>query len=549
MSYCRNVSQQISMNDSMAGLTERERKRLENSWAKEFGDVIFPMINEDRFSVLYSDNPASRPNNPVNVNVGLLILKEVCGQSDEEAIDSLIFDIRYQYALHTTSFEEQPISKNSLSNFRRAVYEYCRKEGRDLIQEEVESHAEAIAKLLSIDGRTSRMDSMMISSYSRRLTRLELIDSCVSRMVSAVARHNEKLLPEKFKEYLREGHRSDVSYRIRREEVPDRMKQAAEDAEELFQLLHKTELSETDAYHLLERMLLEQTQEKGGQRVLIDSKEVSPESLQNPTDPDAEYRTKGGNQYVGYVGNIVEDFNGADSVITSYDLQKSTYSDQSFAKDLLDQTEMQEEESVLLVDGTYYADALAKEAAEKNIRVVTSGIVGREPKGDYSIFEINEEEHEVKKCAAGRAPLNCRFQKGIYKAYFAKKHCGNCPNLSNCPVSEQRRRYMLKVAETQVHTSKLRKEMGTKEYRQLAGKRAGIEGIPSALRRKYRIDRLPVRGLVRSKIWFGLKIEAINVIRYLDRKARQKRKALKFCFDLTFSSEFYSRRIVPTILS
>ena len=51
---------------------------------------------------------------------------------------------------------------------------------------------------------------------------------------------------------------------------------------------------------------------------------------------------KAGNKYVGYVGNIIEDFNGADSVITRYDLQKSTYSDQSFAKDLLDQTAMQE---------------------------------------------------------------------------------------------------------------------------------------------------------------------------------------------------------------
>ena len=372
MSYCRNVSQQISMSDSMAGLTERERKRLENSWAKEFGDVIFPLINEDRFSVLYSENLASRPNNPVNVNVGLLILKEVYGQSDEEAIDSLMFDIRYQYALHTTSFDEQPISKNSLSNFRRAVYEYCRKEGRDLIQEEVESHADEIAKLLNLDGRMRRMDSMMISSSCKRMTRLELIDSCVGRMVSAVARRNENLLPEKFKEYLREGHRNDVIYRSRDEEVPDRMEKAAADSEELFELLCGTDFSETEAYHLLERMLLEQTQQKDGRRVLIDAKEISPESLQNPTDPDAAYRTKGGNKYVGYVGNIIEDFNGADSVITRYDLQKSTYSDQSFAKDLLDQTAMQEEERVLLVDGTYYADALAKEAAEKNMRIVTS---------------------------------------------------------------------------------------------------------------------------------------------------------------------------------
>lgn len=530
MSYCRNASQQISMDDSLSGLTEREKKRLENSWAKEFGDVIFPMINEDQFSVLYSDNPASRPNNPVNVNVGLLILKEIYGQSDEEAIDSLMFDIRYQYALHTTSFGEQPISKNSLSNFRRAVYEYNQLHGRDLIQEEVERHAEEIAKLLKIDGRMTRMDSLMISSSCKKLTRLEIIDSCVGRMAFTAARHDEKILPEKFKEYLREGHRNDVIYRSRNEEIPGRMEQAVIDAEELLRLFGNTDLTGTEAYQLLARMLEEQTQEKNGKRVLIDAKEVSPDSLQNPTDKDAAYRTKGGEKYIGYVGNVVEDFNEKDSIITHYDLQKSTYSDQSFSKDILEKKEKQENETVLLVDGAYYADALAKEAAEKNIRMVPTGIVGREPKGDYSKFEINETNHAVIKCIEGHAPLSCHFQKGIYKAYFAKEHCETCPNRSNCPVSEQRRRYMLKVAETQIHTSNLRKEMGTSEYRKLAKKRAGIEGIPSVLRRKYQVDQLPIRGLVRSKVWLGLKIEAINVIRYLVRRARHQRKALQTVF-------------------
>ena len=70
------------------------------------------------------------------VYVRLLMLKEIFTQSDEEAIHSLLFDIRYQYALHTTSFEEQPISKNSLSNFRTAVYKYNEEHNVDLIKEE-----------------------------------------------------------------------------------------------------------------------------------------------------------------------------------------------------------------------------------------------------------------------------------------------------------------------------------------------------------------------------------------------------------------------------
>lgn len=76
MSYRANQCQQLSIFDRSLHLTERERKCLENSWAKVFSDEIFPAIDEERFRVLYSDN-ASRPNTPVNVIVGALIIKEL----------------------------------------------------------------------------------------------------------------------------------------------------------------------------------------------------------------------------------------------------------------------------------------------------------------------------------------------------------------------------------------------------------------------------------------------------------------------------------------
>ena len=50
----------------MFHLTEREQKFLDKSWAKVFADKVFPAIDEDIFSVLYSDK-ASRPNTPVNI--------------------------------------------------------------------------------------------------------------------------------------------------------------------------------------------------------------------------------------------------------------------------------------------------------------------------------------------------------------------------------------------------------------------------------------------------------------------------------------------------
>jgi hypothetical protein len=281
MSFQLNNEQQMAINDALLSLTERETKYLKDSWAETFSKKIFPFIDEDRFKVLYSDNPASRPNNPANVYFGLLILREVFNQSDEEALNALMFDLRYQYALPTTSFQEQPVSKNSLTNFRAAVYSYNREHGIDLIQEEIEAHAKAFSKLLNIEGKTIRMDSLMVSSSCRKLSRLEIIYSTVKRLIKVV---DQNRLAENFKPYLEEDHYNDTIYRSRDKDLNSKIKKVLKDGLKLYSLSRKNkEISKTEEFKLLSRMLKEQTR-KGS---IKPSKEISPDSLQNPTDPDA----------------------------------------------------------------------------------------------------------------------------------------------------------------------------------------------------------------------------------------------------------------------
>ena len=44
MSFKSNDSQQITLNDALFGLTDREKRMLEKSWAKPFAEKIFPKI-------------------------------------------------------------------------------------------------------------------------------------------------------------------------------------------------------------------------------------------------------------------------------------------------------------------------------------------------------------------------------------------------------------------------------------------------------------------------------------------------------------------------
>jgi len=505
MSFKPNNSQQMALNDPLLSLTERERRYLQNSWAEAFSKKIFPFIAEDHFSVLYSANPASRPNNPVNIYFGLLILREIFGQSDEEALHSLLFDIRYQYALHTTSFAEQPVSKNSLTNFRKAVYRYNQEHGIDLIQQEIEAQAKGFSKLLNIDGKTIRMDSLMISSSCKKLSRLEMIYSTVSRFIKVI---DKNTLPERFKPYLEESHYHDTIYRARDKDLNSKIKKVLKDGLRLYHLYKKNKkIKQTEAFKLLGRMLREQ---KGKS-----SKRIAPHSLQNPTDPDATYRKKGKQKHIGYTAHLIEKFDDKNQMIEGYDLQQNTYSDQRFAEDTISKLPVETDEITILADGAYYSEDIDKKAKAKGIKMVPTNLVGGGKKSNAAQFEIDEKEHLLTKCPSGHQPIDSTFKKGFYRAHFAKKHCTNCPFRKDCSVIKQKKSYLFRVSEKTLHRLQLITKMGTSTYQELARKRAGIEGIPSALRRRYKIDHLPVRGKVRVKVWLGFKISAINCKRLI----------------------------------
>ena len=129
----KNAIQQLSFRDSLRDLTERERKTLQSSWAKYFAENIFPEIDEEIFAPLYAD--LSRTNAPVNVTVGALLLKEAFDMTDRELLEAMMFDVRFQVALRTTSTMEQPLSERTLNRFRSRLAAYQKKSGRDLLEE------------------------------------------------------------------------------------------------------------------------------------------------------------------------------------------------------------------------------------------------------------------------------------------------------------------------------------------------------------------------------------------------------------------------------
>lgn len=517
MSFVPNENQQITMDDQYFSFTTREKRFLKKSWATYFADHIFPKINEERFAVLYSDNKASRPGTPVNIVVGALLLKEMRGQSDDDILESILFDYRYQYALHTSSMEEQPVSDRTLGRFRSRCLEYELKTGIDLMKEEIKALSAEMAAMMEIDGTLKRMDSLMIASNIRKLSRLELLYVCLSNFIKEL--HNNGMeLPENLKHYTDPEDRNRVIYHNRSDETIDKIAVVLKDYRTVLNLITE-DYEESSCYLLVKRVLTEQTIENEDGSLRLRTKEdggMNAGILQNPSDPEATFREKAGKQHRGYTGNIVESVGEKGSIVTDYDLQPNTHSDQNFAREVIQDMGKQNDTVTIIADGAFGGTENIQLAKENNIDLVTTNLTGRTTDDICADFEFSEDGMEVIKCPGGYAPKSCSYntKTGQCICSFPISQCKNCPHFSDCHPKQFKRTCRKVISANSKARALQQRFRKTDDFRSLSRIRNGVETVPSYLRRGYNIDHMPVRGTLPCKLLYGLKIGASNIKKF-----------------------------------
>ena len=467
MSFASNQSQQISLFDATLNLTVREKRLLEKSWAKCFAENIFPKIDEEPFFVLYSDRP-SRHNTPVNVIIGALILKEMFGLTDQEIVDTLPFDIRYQYALHTTSFEEQPLNERTLGRFRARCNSYEEMTGIDLIHDCIVKLSSGMADMMKLNTGMRRMDSLMVASNIKKMGRLELLYTCVSNLARLMKNLNDSALPEGLLHYTDDDDHNKVLYHNRSEDTDSKTEQILKDAALIISAC--------------------------GSRY---------------------------DEYRGYTANVVEvaDDNH-NSITVDYQYEKNTYSDSQFLKDYIEQQPDDGPHAILTTDGGYCGMENSKLAESKKITLVTTDLKGTEVSDHWADFEFNEDGTKLLKCAAGHEPKSSSYDKNTQKckASFPLATCKNCPYYSQCHPKEHKRVATIKVAMRTAFHAKQQRFLKTEEFKKLARFRNGVETVPAALRSRHNVDKMPVRGYIKTKLFFGFKIAGMNarkLVRYL----------------------------------
>jgi hypothetical protein len=216
-----NQHVQFDFFDPFQQMRLKMRQRLEASWAGTFYREVSCRIDQRPFAVLYSDQP-SRPNTAVNVLVGAEILKAGFGWSDEELYDEVQFNLQVRYALGLRDASVNPFELRTLYNFRQRLSRHMQESGENLLEQVFVQVTEEELASLELKTGHQRMDSVLMSSNIRQMSRLHLLVEVVQRVWRMLAEADQAHYTLVFEPYLQDT-AGQYCYRVKAEDVAEHL--------------------------------------------------------------------------------------------------------------------------------------------------------------------------------------------------------------------------------------------------------------------------------------------------------------------------------------
>ena len=357
-------------------------KRLDKSWAPIFRKLIFEKIDERRYAVLYS-TIESRPNFPVNIWVGLEILKWLFDYTDEELLDQFHFNLLCARALGQDNLGDITLSERTIYYNRQRLLEYESKTGRNLLEEEFKAITDETITKLKLNTKMQRMDSTMIGSCIKQMSRLELIAKVLQNFYRDLPEAEQLQWKERLAEYIEEE-ADHIAYQLKRAEVEEHLQKLGGLLFELHRHYeNQPEISKLKSYQHLGRVLLEQydiavSLEKT-QIEAKPAKEISSGSLQNPADDTATFRNKNGENYHGDILNIAETCHPDNPVqlLTDISVHTNNTPDETILTERIPDLKERTGLDQLITDGGYSGEKAESACQQESVTLIPTEVKGR----------------------------------------------------------------------------------------------------------------------------------------------------------------------------
>lgn len=484
-------------------LCGRESRKYDDplAWHNKFFREVTCNIDEEIFRPLFAEGREGgkdgRPNAPIRILIAMSILKEGSGCSDEALFENCCFNMLYRSALGLVTLQEQCPSIDSYYTLRRNMVKYQEETGIDLFDKCFKGITRKQALEYRISGKAVRMDSKLISSNIAWYSRYEIIHETLKKEVglSEIESIEDQLLREQALEFYNEDAQKTV-YRTDSETMGKRLLTLG--------LVIDHILSHTIAEDkpLLRRVFSEQYDKAEDGTVSVrDKKQVSAKSVQNPNDPDAEYRGKAGKKVKGFSTNITEtcDEEGKPNIITHVDVEGATTADNTYVESGVKGSEEVTGNKVetLHSDGAYQSEDNRKFTAENDIDFVANGIQGKPSR--FDLEQTDDNALQVTDKRTGEVINAIPVNDGMWKIQTENKEGKKCW------------RYF---GREQIAKAKTRKEVESIPFDERK-KRNNVEATIFQYCFHTRNNKTRYRGLVKHKMQALARCAWINVRRLL----------------------------------
>lgn len=489
---------------TVASLPEKQKKRLEASWAQTFYEDVFCRIEEATFEILYSDQ-VSRPNTAVNILLGAEILKAGHDWTDREMYDQICYNLQVRYALGIHGFEEVPFELRTVYNFRHRVAEYMRETGENLIEACFEQITAEQLIAYEVSSGTQRVDSKQISSNIREGSRLQLLLETIRRIWQMMRVDDKKEWHDQFEPYIKRSV-SKYLYGLKGEKHRPHIEGIGELMGRLVTELADS-YGEEKEYEILVRVFGDHFKVQGEEVVTKENDELSADSLQSVDDLEATYRRKQGESYVGYVANVAETVREEKDglqLITKVQVASNTTEDAALLAEALPDLAERTDLERLYTDGAYCGPEVDQLLHEHDVTQIPTAIRGASP--DPERFSVNSLRFTFDRegtpthafCPHGH-PLDIELGRNPdrYIVRVSADHCAICHHqLQQQNGREDDQPVPLYFSKEKAHVAQRRHNLA-EFLTQGTNPRAAIEATVRELTCRLQRPKLRVRGLFR----------------------------------------------------
>lgn len=503
--------------DPWGFLSPKRRELLDQSWAGLFQKELLRELPVGEVASFFNDD-FGRPTKELHTVLGALVLQQAHDLTDDETVNQLAFNIQWHYALNIT--EESDSAKymcpKTLWNMRSIVIDNT----LDAIL--FDRVTDKLAKVFKVKTDSQRIDSVHIKSNMRRLGRIGIFVSSISKFLVNLKRGHKELF-DTIDEGILDKYLSEKSLQcfsmVKPSESAKTLKSVSAD---LFNLVeHFKDYPEVKAMHsykLLERVLKEQcnVSDDGNPVEVKRHKEIPSDSLQNPSDPDATYS---GHKGQGYQVQVMETYCKDEdakeeslNLITHIQVEPAHESD---ANALIPAIESSKERGLapeeLLADTPYGSDENCQKAEKLGVEVV-SPAKGTKEEISLSDFEVSE-KGDVVSCPQGHVPVGTKTKKTRHTAAYDSQRCAACSFQGTCPVKQGKKYHYLRYTDKEMRLAKRRAYEQTEEFKDRYRWRSGVEATMSEYNRRTGVKHLRVRGLKAVRFCAALKAVGVNIFR------------------------------------